>query len=59
MTIPIFTKGWQIAFDKSFYDPKTFITPFFKSMAGEFILDTASRESVIRLVNLKLIFPST
>ncbi len=66
MTIPIFTKGWQIkkilkkiAFGKSFYDPETFIAPSFKSTGGEFILGTAAREFVIRLANLKPFFPST
>ncbi len=46
---------------KSSYDPENFITQWFKSTAGkfhEFILDTASRESVISLGNLKLFFPS-
>ncbi len=52
---------WNPPFDKSSYDPENFITQWFKSTAGkyhEFILDTASRESVISLGNLKLFFPS-
>ncbi len=52
---------WNPQFDKSSYDPKKFITQWFKSTTGkfyEFILDTASRESVISLETLKLFFSS-
>ncbi len=52
---------WNPPFDKSPYDPDNFITRWVKSTPGkfhEFILDTASREYVISLGNLKLVFPS-